>query len=317
MTLPRILFFGTPAFAAIGLQALIQSGACEVAAVVTQPDRPAGRGKSLQKSPVKELAELQRIPILQPENIRRSETAFLEAAAELGPFDLGVVIAFGQILPASVLALPLRNCINVHASLLPRWRGAAPIQRAILAGDTETGVGLMRVEAGLDTGPVYSETRVKIDPADTFETLHDALAKAGAALLVKHLSAIARGELRPTPQSGTGITQAAKLSNAESRIIWSAPALEVDRLVRALSPVPGAFTCLSGKRIKVFRGAPEMDREQPVPPGTIIECSSDTLQVQCGLGSFRLVELQLEGKKRLAVKEFLRGFPLSINMAFE
>ncbi|MFM1847783.1 MAG: hypothetical protein RL417_1257 [Pseudomonadota bacterium] len=301
----RIVFFGTPDFAAIGLRALLEIPALEVAAVVTQPDRPAGRGNKMHPSPVKVLAAERGISVLQPERIRKNEGEFLAALSALGPFEIGVVIAFGQILPEAVLHLPRHGCINVHGSILPRWRGAAPIQRAIMSGDRETGVCLMEMEAGLDTGPVFSEHRLPINPDDTFGSLHDKLAAAGAMLLKSDLLRIIGGALCSTPQATEGITYAQKVLGTDQIIDWSRSAVDIAQQIRGLDPVPGATTFLDGKRLKLF--SPEVSLSpSPLTPGEI-GVFNGQLSIGCGNGILSPREVQPEGKRRMSVREWLNG----------
>lgn len=313
----RVIFFGTPEFSVRTLKALLTSEDVEVAAVITQPDRPAGRGGKLTMSPVKAAALEAGVPVLQPERIKKIESAFIEELKKLGPIDLAVVIAFGQILPEAVLNLPRAGSVNIHASLLPRWRGAAPIQRAILAGDAETGVCLMKMEAGLDTGPVYAESRVRIDDSHTFQSLHDELADMGASLLLERLEAIISGAEKATPQPEAGVVYAAKISNDEARIDWNQSAHEIHRKIRALNPAPGAFTELNGKRFKIY--AASFHNSSPahgVSPGSAIDSPRGRLEIQCGRGTISPTEIQIEGKKRMSVEDFLRGVTISPEAKF-
>jgi len=226
----------------------------------------------------------------------------------LGPFDLGVVIAFGQILPPEVLAFPKAGCVNIHASLLPRWRGAAPIQRAIESGDDETGVCLMQMDAGLDTGKVFSRVHTPLLQTDTYETVHNRLSHIGADLLVRDIHSIVKGELPATPQLREGVTYAKKITADETRIDWSRTATDIHRKIRALAPAPGCYCMLDGKRLKILKAQLlENSGYTGSCPGTITQALSDTLTVQCGAGALRLEEVQLEGKKRMLVDEFLRG----------
>ncbi len=304
----RILFYGTPDFAACGLAHLLAVPEFEVCAVVTQPDKPAGRGGALQTSPVKKLAVTHAIAVLQPHSVRKEEGPFTEALKAFAPIDVGVVIAFGQILPLSVLQIPRAGSINIHASLLPRWRGAAPMQRALMSGDKETGICLMRMEAGLDTGPVYVRSPTTIEAGETFGSLHNRLAEEGGRLLVKHLAQIAGGELPAIPQSADGVTHAAKINSPETQINWTKGASEIANLVCALSPVPSAFTMLGGKRLKVLLASTAPHNiVSATEPGEIIRIDPQSLEVSCGTGSIHLHEVQLEGKKKMKVADFLRG----------
>jgi len=304
----RIIFFGTPDFAAVGLRALTETPGLEIGLVVTQPDRPAGRGNRMHASPVKTFAESRGIPVLQPERIRKHEDEFLRDVAPFGPFDIGVVIAFGQILPTVVLDLPVRGCVNVHGSLLPRWRGAAPIQRAIMSGDSATGVGLMAMEAGLDTGAVFSEERIPIANSDTFGTLHDKLAHAGAALLKRDLSAIIEGRIAAKPQPAEGITYAHKIESPDQLINWSKEAPTIADQIRALDPFPGAYTFVGGRRLKLF--SPSVAAvSHPMNPGQIQQ-NDGRLVIGCGAGAIAPLEVQPEGKKRMPAADWLRGADL-------
>ncbi|MBX7145371.1 MAG: methionyl-tRNA formyltransferase [Oligoflexia bacterium] len=301
-----VIFFGTPDFAVCGLQALVESAEYQVRCVVTQSDKAAGRGKELKAPAVKRFASAHNIPCLQPKSIRKSCPDFMTQAESFGPFDVGVVIAFGQILPTTVLEMPAHGCINVHASLLPRWRGAAPIQRCLLAGDTETGVCLMRMEAGLDTGPVYSKHSLAVTDQTTFGSLHDELALAGANLLRRDLQRIVRGELHAVAQSEQGVTYAAKISNEEARIDWSRPGHEILRHIHGLSPFPGAFSILDGKRLKIF-SAQLLETSSSRPCGALFQPDPSRLAVQVNDGAVELLEVQIEGRKRCATSDFLRG----------
>jgi len=312
----KVLFFGTPAFAVPGLQALTQMPNVQVGAVITQPDRPAGRGAKIQACPIKEIATILRIPVVQPVSVKKEFGQLQEQLLPLGPFDVGVVIAFGQILPIGMLNLPRAGCINIHASLLPRWRGAAPIQRALLAGDASTGVCLMRMEEGLDTGPVFSRSETPISPEDTLGSLHDRLATLGAKLLAKDLESIVAGDLPSIEQSPEGITYASKISASEGAIVWSTPAADLDRLVRGMNPVPGTFTQLAGKRLKVIAGYP-LRTGKHGSPGEVLSALGDRLEIACGEGTFVITELQPEGKRKMTASEFLRGNQLTTGAMLE
>lgn len=304
----KVLFFGTPTFSVPTLEALYAAPDIQVAAVITQPDKPVGRGGIITPPPIKVCAESHGTPVFQPTSIRREFASLRDQLDPLGPFDLGVVIAFGQILPEEVLNFPKAGCVNIHASILPRWRGAAPIQRAIEAGDRETGVCLMRMDIGLDTGAVFSEQRVPITDTDTSSSMHDALAQAGANLLTRDISQIVSGSLPPTPQSDIGVTYAKKISSDEARIDWAKDANEIALKIRAFYSFPGCFTSLNGKRLKIL-SAHHVEQLSPndTPPGCIIQALPDTLTVQCGSGALRISELQLEGKKKMSTAEFMRG----------
>jgi methionyl-tRNA formyltransferase len=289
----RIVFAGTPEFAAEHLKALLDSPH-DVVAVYTQPDRPAGRGQKLMPSPVKQLAALHGIPVLQPPTLRAAE-AQAELAA-LAP-DLMVVVAYGLILPQAVLDIPRLGCINSHASLLPRWRGAAPIQRAVQAGDAESGVTVMRMEAGLDTGPMLLKVSTPIGAQDTGGSLHDRLASLGPAAVLQAIAGLEDGSLSGEIQDDTLATYAHKLNKDEARLDWTRPAVELERLVRAFNPWPICHSTLEGAAIKVL-GA-ELSTEQG-QPGELLSASKDGLVVACGAQSLRLTRVQLPGGKALS-----------------
>jgi methionyl-tRNA formyltransferase len=301
----KIVFMGTPDFSVPALEAIVAAGH-EVVAVYSQPPRPAGRGMAEKKSPVHLSAEAKGIQVRTPLNLK---TAADQAAfAALGA-DAAVVIAYGLILPRVVLEAPRLGCFNVHASRLPRWRGAAPIQRAIMAGDIETAVMVMKMEEGLDTGPVGATALVPISPDVTAGELHDDLAREGAGLIVKALARLEAGELSFTPQPIEGVTYAAKIAKSEARIDFTRPAAEVHNLIRGLSPFPGAWfeaTPEGGapERIKVIRSSLA---QAAGTPGTALD---DTLTIACGEGAVRLVEVQRAGRKAMSASEFLRGFPV-------
>lgn len=298
----RVAFAGTPSFAAASLRALLDAGH-EVGLVFTQPDRPRGRGLQPAASPVAQLANGAGLPLLQPDSL--TDPAFLAALRAAGP-EVIVVAAYGRILPPAVLTLPPRGCLNVHASLLPRWRGAAPVQRAILAGDVETGVCIMEMEAGLDTGPVLLRRSTPIRPEDTGGSLTDRLAELGGATLVEALRHIDR--LPREPQPADGVCYAAKLSRAEAWLDWQGDAQSLARQVRAFDPFPGAETEQGGVRIKVWRARLV---EASGPPGVILGVQEGCPVVACGRGALMLLELQRPGGRRLSSTEFLRGHPLS------
>lgn len=300
----RLAFLGTPDFAARALEAVLEAGH-EIAAVYSQPPAPRGRGQALRPSPVHALAESQGLSVRTPASLRDPQE--IENFRALG-LDAAVVVAFGQILPREILEAPRLGCFNVHASLLPRWRGAAPIQRAIMAGDPVTGVQVMRMSEGLDEGPVLSTATVRIGSLDTAATLHDRLAEAGARLLVETLAAIARGEAVETPQVDEGVTYARKISAKAARLKWTRPAAEIDRKIRGLSPFPGAWFEAPGEkgpvRIKALLSRAE-DGEGA--PGEVLD---DGLLVACGEGAVRLLKVQREGRGPQDAEVFLRGFPL-------
>ena len=302
----KLIFAGTPEFAATALAAILAAGH-EVALVLTQPDRPAGRGMALQASPVKRLAEQHGIPVFQPLTLK--DVAAQERVSAVGA-DVMVVAAYGLILPQAVLDMPRFGCINIHASLLPRWRGAAPIQRAILAGDARTGVCIMQMEAGLDTGPILLSESLAIDAADTAATLHDRLADLGASLIV---NALGRLPLPVSAQAADGVTYAAKLEKSEALIDWSKSAVEIDRQVRAFNPFPVAMTTLDGSPLKVWAAQLEpADRCCPnTLPGELIIADRRGIVVACGSGALCITELQKAGGKRLQAAQFLAGHPLA------
>jgi methionyl-tRNA formyltransferase len=300
----RLVFAGTPGFAVPALEALADAGH-ELAAVLTRPDRPAGRGLPAAASAVKQAAERRAIAVLQPATLK--DPGVQAELRSLAP-EVIVVAAYGLILPQAVLSLPPLGAVNIHASLLPRWRGAAPIQRALLAGDGVTGISIMQMDAGLDTGPVLLRAEVPIAPEDTAGTLADRLAALGARLIVAALDGLARGALPPTPQPTEGVTYAAKLEKHEARIDWARPAAEIERLVRAFDPVPGAAIRIRGVEAKLWRATVVDARGIP---GTVLAAGADGIVVACGDGALRLEELQRAGGKRLPAAAFLRGFALA------
>jgi methionyl-tRNA formyltransferase len=313
----RIVFMGTPDFAVPVLQTLIARE--QLVGVVTQPDRPAGRGQQLQPPPVKVAAQAADLPIYQPKSLRSEE-----AAAPLRDWqpDLIVVAAFGQILRPHVLNLPPYGCLNIHASLLPRWRGASPIQHAILAGDSETGVSLMRMDVGMDTGPVYIKQAIPIQPNETAATLHDRLSQLGAQMLDQYLDDILAGRLPAQPQDDSQATYAPLIKKEAGQLNWQQSAAELDRLIRAMTPWPGAFTTWQGKMLKVLEAAPMEGTQGNLPsqgegrnsgelkkedgePGEVLASGV----VATGDGRLQLLEVQLEGKKPTPIADFLRGRP--------
>ena len=306
----NVIFAGTPKFAAYCLEALLQSRH-RVKGVLTQPDRPAGRGLPPAPSPVKKSAVARGIPIVQPASLK--DTRVQE---ELKRFhaDAIIVVAFGLILPQPVLELPRYGALNIHASLLPRWRGAAPIQRALLAGDRETGVSIMQMDSGLDTGPVLFQEKIPVLEGDTAGTLHDRLAELGARLIVRVLDALEAGGLRARPQLAEGVTYAAKLDKQESHVDWRESAPAVNRRVRAFDPSPGTSARVRGVQVKIWRCSIVAARGVP---GEVLSANPGGLVVACGEGAVRVTELQRAGGKRLAAAEFLRGFPLSVGERFE
>ncbi|CAG0123655.1 methionyl-tRNA formyltransferase [Rhodocyclaceae bacterium] len=305
----RIVFAGTPEFAAQALAAILAAGQ-SVPLVLTQPDRPSGRGMALKASPVKQLALKHGLQVHQPASLKSAESR--QPIIDASP-DVMVVAAYGLILPQTALDIPRLGCINIHASLLPRWRGAAPIQRAVLAGDAETGVTLMRMEAGLDTGPMLLKGRLPITDADCAATLHDKLAALGARLMVEALPRLARGELPGEPQPAEGVTYAAKLEKSEAALDWRQTAVALSRAVRAFDPFPGTVARIEGQTIKVWRAEPAPGAGEP---GTVLAANVDGILVACGEGALRLVELQKSGGKRLQAADFLHGFALKPGQRF-
>ncbi|HEU4992141.1 MAG TPA: methionyl-tRNA formyltransferase [Luteimonas sp.] len=302
----RIVFAGTPEFAVPSLRAAAQRG--EVVAVYTQPDRPAGRGRGLQASPVKLEAVRRGIPVLQPETLRTQLSR--DALRALQP-DLMVVVAYGLLLPQSILDIPKHGCWNVHASLLPRWRGAAPVQRAIEAGDAETGVCLMQMEKGLDTGPVLLSQRTPIGGAETGGELHDRLAMLGAQVLADGLGLLRAG-MKPVavPQPDAGATYAHKLDKAEAKLDWTQPAEVLARKVRAFQPWPVAEAQLDGERVRIH-AAEALPLAHAAAPGTVLLARREGIDVACGEGALRLQRVQREGGKPLAVADYLNARPLA------
>ena len=302
----NIVFAGTPEFAAASLEALLDAGH-DIKLVLTQPDRPAGRGLKSQPSAVKRLAQARNRDVLQPATL--NETAVQEAIASARPQAL-VVAAYGLILPPALLRLPQRGCLNVHASLLPRWRGAAPIQRALLAGDTQTGITIMQMDEGLDTGAILLQEPVVIAADDTAGTLHDKLAALGARLIVRALEA----PLLPQPQDASRVTYAARITRGDAEIDWGRPAQEIARQVRAFDPAPGAQSRLDGVVLKIWRA-----RSGPAiaaAPGTVCAAAADGIVVACGTGTLRILELQRAGGRRLSAQAFLSGFRLAHGASF-
>jgi methionyl-tRNA formyltransferase len=295
----RVVFMGTPDFSVPVLEALVEAGH-EVVAVYCQPPRPAGRGKKERPSPVQRTGEALGLPVFSPLNFKSDEDRAQFAAHDA---DVAVVVAYGLILPQAVLDAPRKGCLNIHASLLPRWRGAAPIHRAIMAGDDKTGVCIMQMEAGLDTGPVLLRAETEIAPGDTTGSLHDRLAGMGAALVVEALERL--DGLEPEPQPDEGVTYAEKISKDEARIDWTRPAAEVDCHIRGLSPFPGAWTEVGGERIKVLLSCVS---EGAGAPGEVLD---DALTVACGSGAVRLLRLQRAGKGAMERDDLLRGFPVA------
>lgn len=300
-----MLFAGSPAFATPTLQRLVDLG-CRPAAVLTQPDRPAGRGRQLAAGPVKQLAVALGIPVLQPESLK---TDAVQAALRALEPDLVVVVAYGLLLPPAVLAIPCLGCVNVHASLLPRWRGASPIQAAIQAGDAETGVSIMQLEAGLDTGPVYGCARLTINADETAAELEARLATLGADTLAGLFGQLLAGRLTPVPQATAGVTYAGRIHKSDARIDWRESAAAIARRVRAYNPWPVAETLLDGQQLRCFASA-ALGTQPPgsdLAPGQVVAATTDGVDVQTGEGLLRLREVQLPGRQRVAAGEFARG----------
>ena len=311
----KIIFAGTPEFAAVALRALCDAG-FEIALVLTQPDRPAGRGMQLHASAVKQVALEHHLPLAQPQSLRLDGKYPAEAQAALAllqatPHDVMVVAAYGLILPPAVLAIAPHGCINIHASLLPRWRGAAPIHRAIEAGDAQSGVTIMQMEAGLDTGPMLAVQSLPIDPQDNTGTLHDKLAVLGADILLKTLREIEQGSVHPTPQPEQGVTYASKISKEEAALDFSLPAQTLARKIRAFNPFPGAHASVEGALIKLWQ-AEALPQSSTALPGEVLAATPQQgVLVACGEGVLRLTELQKAGGKRLPAVEFIKGLDLS------
>lgn len=322
----KIVFAGTPEFARVALQALHVAGH-EISLVLTQPDRPAGRGMKLQASPVKQFALEHGLPLAQPRSLRLDgkypdDAASAKTALEATPADVMVVAAYGLILPQWVLDLPRLGCLNIHASLLPRWRGAAPIHRAIEAGDAETGITIMQMDAGLDTGDMLLMEKIAIAANDSTGSLHDKLATLGGELIVRALQRAERGEVKAIPQPvegpDSGITYAHKIDKAEAQIDWSHPAILIERRIRAFNPAPGAQTTLRSQNpdggaeaLKLWQAEATGASSNPTArPGTVLAAQDGVIRVQCGTGMLSIHELQRAGGKRMSAADFLRGQPL-------
>lgn len=306
----RTVFMGTPEFAVPTLEVLLQAG-LHLVGVYTQPDRPKGRGQTLAAPPVKELALRHGIPVFQPQKLRAPEV--VEELRALAP-DLIVVVAFGQILPKSVLEIPRYGCINVHASLLPKYRGAAPINQAIIDGETETGITTMLMDVGLDTGPMLLKRALSIGPDETAGELHDRLCLLGGETMAATLQLLLRGELQPQVQEESQTCYAAMLKKEDGRINWSQSAQQIHNRIRGLAPWPGTYTLLNGEPLKLFLTRVEAGEGEP---GTILPPATDAVRIACGSGVLAVRELQLPGKKRLAAADFLRGCPLPAGSRLE
>ncbi len=307
----RLIFAGTPEFAAAALVGLIEAGH-DVALVLTQPDRPAGRGMRLTPSPVKQMALLHGLNVQQPSALKDAEAQAQLAAINA---DAMIVAAYGLLLPPAVLALPRLGCLNIHASLLPRWRGAAPIQRAILAGDPETGITIMQMDSGLDTGGMLLRAALPIADEDTAQTLHDKLAVLGASSIVSALRQLEQGTLRAQPQDDSAATYAAKLSKAESLVDWRKSAAEIARAVRAYNPFPVAQARLRAETWRIWQA--QVAQRSEGTPGEILQADRDGILVRCGEGALLLKELQKAGGKRLPASSFLVGNPVKPGDRFE
>jgi methionyl-tRNA formyltransferase len=308
---PRAAFMGTPAFAVPCLRALCD--VAEVTLVITQPDKPQGRGLALQPPPVKQFAEERGIPVLQP--LKARDGVLLRALGE-AQLDFALVVAYGKILPADVLSAPRLGCLNVHASLLPRFRGAAPIQWAILSGDRETGVCLMQMDVGMDTGPVLDLRRTPIAENETSGELFERLALLSGELVQSSIPRFVAGELHATPQPEQGVTHARMIEKDDGALDFSESAREVHDCVRGLSPWPGAYSALSGRRIKVHETRVLERHGNHGAPGTVLDASPEGLVVACGVGTVRLLSLQLEGKRKMDARAFLAGHPLAQGACF-
>ncbi|MFO1407651.1 MAG: methionyl-tRNA formyltransferase [Steroidobacteraceae bacterium] len=303
----RIVFAGTPDFSVPALDALVSAGHSVVAACC-QPDRPAGRGRTIEFGPVKRRALDLGIPVEQPATLR--DPAAVSRLAALAP-DLMVVVAYGLILPQAVLDVPRLGCLNIHASLLPRWRGAAPIQRALLAGDERTGVVIMKMDAGLDTGPMLLVRETAIGPAETGGELHDRLSRLGAAAVVEAIEGWVSGRLEARAQPGSGVTYAAKIAKHEARIDWSRPAVEIDRQVRAFNPWPVAETRIDDRQLRVWSGGPVAVDVRAAGPGTVLDLGRGRLVVATGDGAYELGRVQLAGRTAVTAAEFANAHDLA------
>lgn len=308
----KIVFFGTPSFAVPALEALLK-GPDEVVAAVTQPDRGKGRGQKVTPSAIKEIVQQHQVPVLQPESVKHN--TFQERLRNFQP-DLFVVVAYGQILPGSLLAIPKNGAINVHASLLPKYRGAAPITWAILKGDKVTGVTTIRMDAGMDTGDILLQREIAIEEKETGETLHEKLASLGAQLLLETLEEMKRDDLRPMPQDSSKATYAPLIKKQEGQIEWSRSSEEIDRQVRGLVPWPGAFTVWEGRFLKIYKGEVRKGGSDG-KGGSVTWVGSDFIEVETGKELYVIREVQLEGKRRMSVRDFLSGHTIPIGTLFQ
>ncbi|GBO86776.1 methionyl-tRNA formyltransferase [Marinobacter salsuginis] len=298
----RLVFAGTPDFAATALKALIAAGHT-IVGVYSQPDRPAGRGRKLQPSPVKQVALDHEIPVFQPETLKTAEAQ--KQLADLKP-DVMIIAAYGLILPKAVLDIPTHGCLNIHASLLPRWRGAAPIQRAIAAGDAETGITIMQMDEGLDTGAMLLKSLTAIDTSDTGGSLHDRLAELGGKAIIEALELLKKGELTGEPQNDDLACYASKLSKTEGHIDWATDATAIERLVRAFNPWPGTYTDLGDQRIRIHE-ARALVTDSDAFPGTVVHRDRDGIDIACGNGTLRITRLQLPGSRAQSVNDLING----------
>jgi len=298
----RLVFAGTPDFAATALRALLGTHHT-IVGVYSQPDRPAGRGRKLQPSPVKQVALDNGVPVFQPENLKTPEAQ--EELANLRP-DVMIVAAYGLILPQAVLEIPTHGCLNIHASLLPRWRGAAPIQRAIAAGDNETGITIMQMDKGLDTGAMLLKSQTNIDASDTGGSLHDRLSDMGGNAIVETLNLLGKGELRGEVQNDKHACYAHKLSKEEGRIDWSQDAPTIERLIRAFNPWPGTYTDLEQQRLRI-QEASVKDEHSRKPAGTVMQREREGIDIACGTGTLRVTRLQLPGSRAQSVNDLING----------
>jgi methionyl-tRNA formyltransferase len=298
----RLVFAGTPDFAATALKALIAAGHT-IVGVYSQPDRPAGRGRKLQPSPVKQVALDHEIPVFQPETLKTPEAQ--KQLADLNP-DVMIVAAYGLILPRAVLDIPTHGCLNIHASLLPRWRGAAPIQRAIAAGDAETGITIMQMDEGLDTGAMLLKSLTAIEDSDTGGSLHDRLAELGGNAIIKALELLQKGELTGEPQNDELACYASKLSKTEGHIDWATDAKAIERLVRAFNPWPGTYTDLGDQRIRIHEARALVTTSDGLP-GTVVQRDREGIDIACGNGTLRITRLQLPGSRAQSVNDLING----------